>query len=579
MQQIIENYYLIAFLISAALTCVYAFMWHKHFHVIFSLIFAFIPAVNLGYYMSVSSENVDGVIAGIKISYLGGCFLLLFVTLHIFNLCHINISKTFERLLIVFAMITYMGALTIGHSHLFYNDITVTFENGVMHQYRDYGPLHTVMYLIVALYFLMAFFAMIYAFIAKKEVPKRIIWLLFIPEMVAFLTFFGSKLAFEMVELTPVAYIFAQIMYLFIAHYLCLYDVTDVAVDSLTEAGLMGFISLDKKMDYLGSTPTAHKVFENLSNLAIDKPLSQDKEIYDTFSPWLKKFMEDENQNKFYYTKGDNIYLVEIHYLLHDGRKRGYQITISDDTQNQKYIKLIASYNSDLEKEVKIKTDNIVRMHNDFIRSMATLVESRDNSTGGHIVRTSDMVELLMSEIMKDGEFVTANNITESFVADIIKAASLHDIGKIAVSDLILQKKGKFTKEEYEKMKKHSAEGARVLERILDEKDDPQFKKIAINVAHYHHEKMDGSGYPEHLKGDEIPLEARIMAIADVYDALVSKRWYKEKMEFDEADRIMMESMGSHFDKRLEKFYVAARPKMEEYYKTKEDTDVFPGME
>ena len=170
--------------------------------------------------------------------------------------------------------------------------------------------------------------------------PKRIIWLLFIPEIVAFLTFFGSKLAFEMVELTPVAYIFAQIMYLFIAHYLCLYDVTDVAVDSLTEAGLMGFISLDKKLDYLGSTPTAHKVFENLSNLAIDKPLSQHKEIYDTFSPWLKKFMEDENQNKFYYTKGDNIYLVEIHYLLHDGRKRGYQITISDDTQNQKYIKL-----------------------------------------------------------------------------------------------------------------------------------------------------------------------------------------------------------------------------------------------
>lgn len=569
MQQIIENYYLIAFLISAALTCVYAFMWHKHFHVIFSLIFAFVPVVNLGYYMSVSSDTVDGVITGIKISYLGGCFLLLFVTLHIFNLCHINISKTFERLLIVFAMITYMGALTIGHGHLFYNDITVTFENGVMHQYRDYGPLHTVMYLIVVLYFSMAFIGIIYAFIKKKEVPKRIIWLLFIPEIVAFLTFFGSKLAFEMVELTPVAYIFAQIMYLFIAHYLCLYDVTDVAVDSLTEAGLMGFISLDKKLNYLGSTPTAHKVFENLSNLAIDKPLSQDKEIYDTFSPWLKKFMEDENQNKFYYTKGDNIYLVEIHYLLHDGIKRGYQITISDDTQNQKYIKLIASYNSDLEKEVKIKTENIVRMHNDFIRSMATMVESRDSSTGGHIVRTSDVVEMLMNEIVKDEDFVRENKIDDTFIANIIKAAPLHDIGKISVDDAILKKpkeKGRFTEEEFKEMQRHSTEGARVLEQILDEKDDPLFKKLAINVAHFHHERMDGSGYPKGLKGDEIPLESRIMAVADVYDALVSKRIYKDSMSFEEADKIMMESMGRHFDKRLEKFYVAARPKIEEYY-------------
>ena len=117
-------------------------------------------------------------------------------------------------------------------------------------------------------------------------------------------------------------------------------------------------------------------------------------------------------------------------------------------------------------------------------------------------------------------------------------------------------------------MKTHAAEGARIVHEILKDTDDDSFKVIAENVAHYHHERMDGSGYPEGLKGEQIPLEARIMAIADVYDALVSRRVYKEKMSFEEADKIMMESMGKHFDKRLEPFYIKARPKLEEYYST-----------
>ena len=142
----------------------------------------------------------------------------------------------------------------------------------------------------------------------------------------------------------------------------------------------------------------------------------------------------------------------------------------------------------------------------------------------------------------------------------------MHDIGKIAVDDAILRKPGRFTDEEFEKMKIHAPEGARVLHSILEDTDDTSFKLLAENVAHYHHERMDGSGYPDGLTGDEIPMEARIMAIADVYDALVSKRVYKERMSFEQADTIMMESMGKHFDKRLEKFYIAARPRIKEYY-------------
>ena len=129
-----------------------------------------------------------------------------------------------------------------------------------------------------------------------------------------------------------------------------------------------------------------------------------------------------------------------------------------------------------------------------------------------------------------------------------------------------MRKPGRYTPEEYDKMKTHAAEGARIVREILRDTDDAEFRKIAENVAHYHHERVDGSGYPDRLKGEQIPLEARIMAIADVYDALVSKRVYKESYSFAKADRIILEGMGTQFDPGLQKYYEAARPKLEAYY-------------
>ena len=160
----------------------------------------------------------------------------------------------------------------------------------------------------------------------------------------------------------------------------------------------------------------------------------------------------------------------------------------------------------------------------------------------------------------------TPGRFPESFRRNVIKAAPMHDLGKIAVDDAILRKPGRYTAEEFEKMKTHAAEGARIVHEILKDTDDEAFHHIAENVAHYHHERYDGSGYPEGLKGEEIPPEARIMAIADVYDALVSKRVYKDSLSFEEADRIILEGMGTQFDPGLRSVYEAARPRLEAYY-------------
>ena len=562
----IEIYYVIMFWLSLALTCAYFYVWHRHFSVNFSLIFAFIPIVNLGYVFRAQVDTLEGYIISQEIIYLGGCFLLLFIMLNIFDMCKVRLPKWLKMLFFVLSMLVYLSVITIGDGSLFYKEISGSLTSGRLVVSKEYGPMHTVFYALTIIYFVLSLAAICRALIKKKEVSRRIILLLFIPEVVSFMSFFGGKLIGSEIELVPASYVFAQVMYLLIAHRLCMYDISETAIDSLAETGDTGFISFDFGLKYLGANQTAATIFENIRALPVDRELGTVPALEALFIPWIEAFKENEAQDKFYYEKGENIYLVDINFLYDEGRKKGYQFVITDDTRNQKYIKLIDSYNADLEEEVKEKTAGIVRMHNNLIRSMAMMVESRDNSTGGHIIRTSDVVEILMTEIMQDEDFVTEFGLTERFRDNIVKAAPLHDIGKIAVDDAILRKPGRFTDEEFEEMKKHAPEGAKVLHGILENTEDEDFKHVAENVAHFHHERMDGSGYPEGLSGDDIPIEARIMAVADVYDALVSKRVYKERMSFEKADSIMMESFGKHFDKRLLKYYVAARPIIEKYY-------------
>ena len=562
----IEIYYVSIFWISLVLSGVYFYMWHRHFSVNFSLIFAFVPVVNLGYILREQAKTLEGYIISQKIIYFGGCFLLLFIMLNIFDMCKVKLPKKIKMFFFLCSVVIYLFVLTIGEWPLFYKKIVGSMTDSGFEVIKTYGPVHAVFYAVIVMYSVFSFAAIYWSALVKKNISQRIILFLFLPEMASVICFFSTKFIISELELVPASYAFGQLMYIYIAHRLCLYDVSETAVDSIAETGATGFVSFDMGLNYLGANQTAEEIFEDISKLEVDRGMDVVSAIGELFGPWVESFKNDEKQDKFYYEKDDSIYLVDINYLYDDGKKKGYQFIITDDTKNQKYIKLIDSYNADLEEEVKEKTADIVRMHNDLIRSMAMMVESRDNSTGGHIIRTSDVVEMLMDRIMKDEKFVKEFGLTEKFKENIIKVAPLHDIGKIAVDDAILRKPGRYNDEEFAKMKIHAAEGAKVLHRILENSDDEDIKVLAENVAHYHHERMDGSGYPEGLSGDAIPIEARIMAVADVYDALVSKRVYKDSMSFEKADAIMMESFGKHFDKRLEKYYIAARPAIEKYY-------------
>ncbi len=190
--------------------------------------------------------------------------------------------------------------------------------------------------------------------------------------------------------------------------------------------------------------------------------------------------------------------------------------------------------------------DEMKRSHENMVMGFADLVEDRDENTGGHIKRTSEYVELIVQCLRK--QRVYRNIMTEDFCEYVVKAAPLHDIGKISTPDAILRKPGKLTEEEYEVMKQHTKKGGLILSDILKNLGDEEYKKVAYDVATAHHEKWNGKGYPEGISGNNIPLSARIMAVADVFDAVSQKRCYRDAMPVEKCFAIIEEGRGTDFD-------------------------------
>lgn len=214
--------------------------------------------------------------------------------------------------------------------------------------------------------------------------------------------------------------------------------------------------------------------------------------------------------------------------------------------QAQDYLR---DQNAILEHKVAERTREIAAVQDVTILAMASLAETRDNETGNHIRRTQNYVRVLAVKLRDHPRF--RDVLTDEQIELLYKSAPLHDIGKVGVPDSILLKPGRLTDEEFEVMKRHTIYGRDAIqaaERKLDDASMDSFLRFAREIAYSHQEKWDGTGYPEGLSGDDIPFSARLMALADVYDALISRRVYKPAFSHEEAVRIISEGRGSHFD-------------------------------
>jgi len=212
--------------------------------------------------------------------------------------------------------------------------------------------------------------------------------------------------------------------------------------------------------------------------------------------------------------------------------------------------------NQNLQQLIDEKTEEIQELQNAILKTMSNLVEYRDDVTGGHVERSEHFLKLLTEEMIRQN--IYKDEVKDWDLKLFLQSAQLHDVGKIAIRDNILMKPAKLTVEEFDEMKKHTWFGEKVIEKIQENAKESVFLAHAKIMAGTHHEKWDGSGYPRGIAGQEIPLQGRLMALVDVYDALISERPYKKPFPSDQALQIIKQGSGNHFDPALVEVFNAA---------------------
>ena len=250
-----------------------------------------------------------------------------------------------------------------------------------------------------------------------------------------------------------------------------------------------------------------------------------------------------------------------------DAVKQIKNLNISTDDEIENLYRSVVKTTEDVVRsieQVEQQKEVISKLQNGLILVLADMVESRDKCTGDHVRKTAAYADVIMHQLKKEG--IYADQLTEEFMEDVVNSAPLHDVGKIHVPDSVLNKPGRLTEDEFNQIKQHTTSGSEIISRAIDmvSEGDEGFLKEAKNLALYHHEKWNGKGYPVGLNGAEIPLSARIMAVADVFDALVSRRSYKEGLSMEQAMEIIHQSSGTHFDPRIVSAFEHANDKVEQ---------------
>jgi len=220
------------------------------------------------------------------------------------------------------------------------------------------------------------------------------------------------------------------------------------------------------------------------------------------------------------------------------------------------------AHHLDVDGRIRMQMTQLERLQNGILSVVADMVENRDSVTGGHVERTTEYVRILVMAMLEKN--VYADELRSWDLDKVISSARLHDVGKIMISDLILNKPSKLNESEYDKIKTHAIEGERIVDLIMARTGEESFLRHAKLLANSHHERWDGTGYPYRLKGTDIPLQGRIMAIADVYDALTSRRPYKEPFPHEQAVEIIIADSGKQFDPSLINVFLDVKDKFKE---------------
>lgn len=480
----------------------------------------------LGYMLEMTSIHMNTALMAIRVTYFGKVYLGFLMLFFLFKYYGISISKFVFGALLVYHSFIAMLVLTSSSHNLYYTDM-VWVETGLYpHVEHGYGVLYILNTIVSASYLIIMLIVCITKLIKadtkqSKQMSIVMTTAISLPVIAFVLYYFG---VFNEYDATNASYLISvTILFIYFIKNK-FFDTLELAKDFALDSMDNGIVVLDNTNSMIYANETAKDIFPELK-------LGSSKQTVD--------FLYGLVYSKENYLKDKSVYNARIQAVYSDNVVAGKMIVLEDITNTYNYTR-------NLEKEVANQTDQLKYIQTNIITSMAGMIEARDGVTGHHVKRTSAYVKIVAMELRKEGQY--PDELTDENVSNIIQAAPLHDIGKVAIPDAILCKPGKLTDEEFDVIKTHPTIGANMIEEILREVEHDDYLKVARDVANYHHEKWNGTGYPCGLAGTDIPLPARIMAITDVFEALISERPYKKSFSYEKAVEIIKEGSGQHFD-------------------------------
>lgn len=554
--------YFMALMVSVFTLCA-ILIFNKKIDSLFIGVVALVCTNMLGRYLIATADSMDMAIWATKVMYVGSIYCPVAFLRLTTKLCDIVVPDWIKIGLVSFATVVMSCVSSIGTFPLYYREIQLCEERGCVYLEHTYGPTHILYPILILICVFSLMINMIMAIKKRNEISARTIVVLCLGGLILEGTYFIEKLVDTRISYVAIEYLFAVAIMGYMFTKSNMYDITSNITQSVEKLKEYGYIELDEKNRFIAANDYMRDLFPEIRikwHIDVAIPNSNPTFLYREIYCWA---IQQQGAAQKTIKIGDSYYEMKVSNILH-GRKRviGRLIELIDRTDEVKYTLAIKQYNQDLKREVQLKTEDIMRIKDKMVIGLAMMIDSRDNSTGEHIKRSQDVVKIFLDRILQCGKW----NISEEFADMIYKAAPMHDLGKIAVEDRILRKRGGYTKEEYEEMKRHSEEGARIVREILHDVEDEKFVEVATNVAHYHHEQWDGKGYPMGMEENNIPIEARIMALADAFDALVSRRCYKEAYSCDMALDIISRSLGTHFDPELGRVFLECRKELAGLY-------------
>ena len=525
------------------------------------LVSVFCAIIWLGFWISINATVVEQLVLGTKLNYIGSIGVYYFVILFCIQYYQIKHLDMLMYILAPISLFFIIVTSTFDLNNWYYTNYYMTTSGSIPYLVKNYTILHTFYLFMIIAYSVLAVFITVREIIRRSDIRDSLLnsisLLLFI--LVPSLCYVYDKIAKQPISTVPFGLLFAEVnlLYLIGSGKVCSVnvEVRDFVFKTIDEA----IIVVDRKMRYQEANKVAIDAFSELSRAIIGQPIRYaSKEVADLFERKYK------SADDYLVEKNGKIYNARLKTVEKRSKIKGYVLWLQDVTIQQDNYHLLQNYQKDLEREVDEKTEKLQIMQEKMINGFSTLVENKNMLTGGHIQRTSAYVYAVAKELQREEAYPLI--LTPSYCKKLRLVAPLHDIGKVAIKDEILDKPGKLTPEEFAIMQTHAEIGAEVIGRIMSDNEDKEYLQIAKDIANYHHEKWNGKGYPKGLAGNEIPLAARIMAVADVFDALVSERPYKKAFSLDEAFTIILSESGSHFDPKVINAFIGIRNEITKLY-------------